>query len=74
MSLQEERQRRTARIGAYGMVKEAQIRSALPPEEQQELEDLEALRRRSAAQETRLEELWAKAFRDHVPPQAVTYD
>ena len=54
---------------AYEVIKRTQIKGALPPGEQQELEDLEARKRRSAAQEARVDELWSKAFRDHVPPQ-----
>lgn len=54
---------------AYGEIKRAQIISALSPEEQQELEDLEAIRRRTVAQEARIHELWQKAMRDHVAPQ-----
>lgn len=54
---------------AYARIKEAEIRAALTPEEQEELEHLEALKDRSMDEEFRIEELWAKAFRDHVAPQ-----
>jgi hypothetical protein len=50
---------------AYGHIKEAQVIGSLPPEEQQELEDLEVKRTRTPAQEHRLEELWTQAFLLH---------
>lgn len=62
------------RLSAYGHIKRTQIKGALPPVEQEELERLEARKRRSAAQEARVDELWSKAFRDHVPPKRLTYD
>jgi hypothetical protein len=57
------------RISAYGMIKRASVIASLPPEEQDQLERLEARQRLSAASEARLQELWAKAFDAHVPPQ-----
>jgi len=54
---------------AYGEIKRAQIIGALPPEEQQELEDLEAKKPRTVAQEARIHELWQKGVRDHVAPR-----
>jgi hypothetical protein len=54
---------------AYGHVKAAQIKGALPPAEQEEIEHLESLKDHTAEQEARLEELWTEAFRRHVPPQ-----
>jgi hypothetical protein len=50
---------------AYGHIKEAQIIGSLPGDQQQELEDLEAKRTRTPAQEHRLEELWTQAFLLH---------
>ncbi|HTH13420.1 MAG TPA: hypothetical protein VMB23_03420 [Spirochaetia bacterium] len=50
---------------AYGHIKAAQVIGSLPPEEQQELEDLEALRKRTPGQEDRLNYLWARAFDLH---------
>ena len=50
---------------AYGHIKAAQVIGSLPPEEQQELEDLEVKRTRTPAQEHRLEELWTQAFLLH---------
>jgi hypothetical protein len=50
---------------AYGHIKEAQIIGSLPATEQQELEDLEAKRKRSPEQEVRLEALWSQAFLAH---------
>jgi len=59
---------------AYGYIKEAQIIGSLPAEEQQELEDLEAKRTRTPAQEHRLEELWSKAFLAHENRQAERHE
>jgi hypothetical protein len=50
---------------AYGHIKEAQIIGSLPATEQQELEDLEAKRKRTPADEARLEALWTRAFLAH---------
>jgi hypothetical protein len=61
-------------LSAYGHIKRAEIKGALLPAEQEELERLEARKRRSVAAEARLKALWAKAFRDHVPPQRLTYE
>jgi hypothetical protein len=57
-------------MGAYGVLKRAEIRASLPADEQAEVERLEARRRRSPASERRLAELWSKAFSLHVPPVA----
>lgn len=56
-------------MSAYAHIKKAQIVGTLPPAEQQELEDLEALKSRSQTQEDRLNELYEKGFKAHVPPQ-----
>ena len=54
--------------GGYPTVKRRQVLSALSPEEQDEVERLEARQKRSAATERRREQLWTKAFRDHRAP------
>lgn len=56
-------------LSAYGHIKRAELIHALPPEEQEELESLEANWCGTEAAQARLDELWAKAVRDHVAPQ-----
>jgi hypothetical protein len=50
---------------AYGHIKETDVMNCLPVDELDELEILMARRRRSAASEHRLAELWDKAFELH---------
>jgi hypothetical protein len=55
---------------AYGNIKETQLMNCLPVDELEELETLMARRRRSAASEARLSELWDKAFDLHAETDA----
>jgi hypothetical protein len=63
-------QERLARLSAYGILKEAQVRSALPADLQEQLEALARRRRRSAGAERRLHQLWDTALRLHAERMA----
>jgi hypothetical protein len=58
-----------ARLTGYPAIKRAEIRASLGPDEQEELEPLEARTRVSSTSQARLDALWAKAFALHAPPQ-----
>jgi hypothetical protein len=53
------------RLSGYPAIKRTQVIASLPPEQQEELETLMARKRRSAASERRLAELWTRAFAAH---------
>lgn len=52
----------------YAHIKAAEIKAALSPAEQEELEHLESFKKRTVEEEFRIEELWNKAFAQHVAP------
>jgi hypothetical protein len=67
----EERERdRKRRISGYGVVKETQLLSALPLEEQEEYRRIQRRKRRSAGTEQRMRELGSKAHELHARRQA----
>jgi hypothetical protein len=68
MTADERRREQYRRLSAYGVIKRSSVLAALPPDEQEEVERLEARAHRSAPAEARLASLWDKAHDRHVPP------
>jgi hypothetical protein len=58
-----------AGLSGYPAIKRTEVKAALSPEDQQEIERLESLEYLSLPLQLKLEALWSRAFALHVPPQ-----